>query len=164
MSLHKKLCFLQFIQRCVYRMPYCKSNPGIMQNKSIQVEPLNMVSLEGVGIRRFRGYSDFFKGACFTRSRAYHSQLWCSPLPRHTSTPLRFPLLLAQIEFFWSPHLTKIDTGKPERPASEGPLRNLTSSTSLLPPHSVFQTTRCPSNLLLLPQLLLIIISLSFMC
>lgn len=78
--------------------------------QSMQVETINMVSVEGVSVRGFRGHG-VFKGTCFTRSRAYHNLLWWSPHPRHTSAPLGLLLLLAQIEFFWFPEQTKIDTG-----------------------------------------------------
>lgn len=122
--------------------------------QSMQVETINIVSVEGVSVRGFRGLG-VFKGTCFTRSRAYHNLLWWSPHPRHTSAPLGLLLLLAQIEFFWFPEQTKIDTGDFWDAASEG-----------FP-----QTRRCSLHILtlrpvdvLLHQLSLIILSLSFMC
>lgn len=108
--------------------------------QSMQVETIiNMVSVEGVSVRGFRGLG-VFKGTCFTRSRAYHNLLWWSPHPRHTSAPLGLLLLLAQIEFFWFPEQTKIDTGD----FWDAGFRRFSSNASLLPPHSASQTSRCP--------------------
>lgn len=120
--------------------------------------------LEEVDIQGFRGYSGFSKKHVLQAAELI--SVSCGGHLLLVTPQLHSSSSSSQIEFFWFPHLPKIATGKPETARFRRSPQKPTNSIKhlLAAPHSVFQTARCPSNFLLLPQLFLIIISLSFMC